>query len=75
MGSGIYDLYSDISKITGTDENFRPHITIGRVKEKFTVPDTRINSEKYLIEKVCLYSSLLKSTGAEYTEICCNQLM
>lgn len=74
-GHGLNEIYSEIVKITGSDGDFLPHITVGRVKGPFTIPGIKIKPEKYLIEKVCLYKSELKSTGPEYTEICCSQLI
>jgi 2'-5' RNA ligase len=55
------------------DRSFKPHITLGRVKGKIDgsrlVGDKNFTSDSFLICRVRLIKSILKSTGAEYSEI------
>lgn len=80
----IVELYDKVVQIIPEsmveERKFVPHLTLARarspmsikeIKEKFGTADLG----NYEIEKVCLYKSVLKPEGPEYTELCCNQLI
>ncbi|MFC2076096.1 RNA 2',3'-cyclic phosphodiesterase [candidate division KSB1 bacterium] len=55
------------------DRSFKPHITLGRVKGKIDgrrlVGDKNYTTDHFLICRVRLIESILKPTGAEYSEV------
>jgi 2'-5' RNA ligase len=56
---------------------FHPHLTIGRARQR--IPGLRLESQlkafteraskPFQVDRICLYASTLKSTGAEYTRL------
>ena len=73
----ILELHGDIelklASLFENDERFSVHITLGRVKhvknkEKFLnlLKSIKVNSEKFVIDEVCLFRSILSKDGPKY---------
>lgn len=54
------------------NRKFHPHVTIGRVKYRFTYPkifETIYKSENFFVKSVVLFNSILKLSGPIYEKI------
>lgn len=80
----IVELYERIAGIIPKsmidDRKFVPHLTLARARSPTSISEIKKKFEKadlgkYEVEKVCLYRSVLRPEGPEYTEICCAQLI
>ncbi|KAA8922399.1 RNA 2',3'-cyclic phosphodiesterase [Thermoplasma sp.] len=71
---GLYRLVAEVGKFVPIEKDFIPHITVGRVKHRISMPNIELKSEKYRIDEICLFRSDLKPSGPIYTKICCKQL-
>lgn len=59
---------------------FKPHLTLARARiplniERFSEKYKETDFGEYVIDRFCLYQSVLKPEGPEYTTMCCNQLI
>lgn len=73
----LADKYKEILVKNSLINSFEPHITIGRVKsmdkEKIELFGKMVKEQEILLEfeaeKIVLYESILKNSGAEYREV------
>jgi len=71
----IYNINKQLTKITGIKSNFKPHITLCRIKRiyDFKALKKRLKElegfEFYIDFKVCLYSSTLTPNGPIYKKV------
>ena len=77
----LHDLIEEILPRSMIEERkFVAHLTLARTKFPYSIYELKKRYENadlgtYKVDRVCLYKSVLRPEGPEYTEMCCNQLM
>jgi RNA 2',3'-cyclic 3'-phosphodiesterase len=68
----LIKLQSDIDEVLPgfkKDFSFHPHITLARVDRKIPFPDVKVDKKRFIVDRFCLFESMLTPKGPIYRKI------